>query len=111
MIGRLADTDHAVMARRAVAGDAGVLEYRLGKVRRVVAERAVLCRRYVGYQFAGADDVVVARGTIIDDAGVIEDATGERGGGVAERTIFNRWHMVVRLAERTGPVMAGIAAD
>ena len=110
MIGRLADTDLAVMARCAVIEDAGVLEQRRGECSRVMAEGTVLGRRQVSDEFPDADDVVVARDTVADNAGVIEESAGERTGCVARDAIFGRWHMVRRLAGTIGPVVAGIAA-
>ena len=60
---------------------------------------------------ADADDIVVARGTVTDDAGVIKYATGEGAECVAGSAIIGCRHMVVQLAERVVPVVAGIAAD
>ncbi len=111
MIGRLTDTDQAVVARHAVIDNTCVLECRLGKIRRDMAGRAILGRRQVGYELADTDDVVVARGTIADDTGVIKYATGECTGCVTGSAIFDCRHMVARLAKRAGPVVAGIAAD
>lgn len=64
----------------------------------------------MGNEFPDADDIVVACGTIADNAGVIEDAAGECAGRVARGAIFCRRHMVDGLAQRIGPVVAGIAA-
>ncbi len=111
MIGRLTDTDLAVVAQQAVIDNAGVLENRRGELRRAMADGTVLGRWQVGNELADADDVVVARGTITDDAGVIVYATGERAVCVAGKAIIGCWHMVGRLAERVGPVVAGIAVD
>lgn len=109
MIGRLADTDLAVMARRAVIGNAAVFEQCRGELGRVMADRAVLGGRQVVDEFADADDVIVARSAIANHAGVIVDAAGERAGCVARGAIFGCRHMVIRLAQRVGPVVAGIA--
>ena len=110
MIGRLTDTDLAVMALSAVLENTGMLEERRGELSRVVADGTVLRRRQVGNEFPNADDVVVAYGAITIDTEVIEDTTGECAGCVASSAIFRGRHMVFRHAERIGPVVAGIAA-
>lgn len=111
MIGRLTDTDLTVVAQYAVIDDAGVIENRRGELRRVMADGTVLGRRQVGCELAYAYNVIVARGTITDDAGVIIYTTGECSSGVTGSAIIACRHMVARLAERIGPVVAGIAAD
>lgn len=98
------------MARFAVIGNAIVLEERRGELSRVMAVGTVLGRRQVGNEFPDADDIVVAHSAIANDADVIVDTAGECAGGVAHGAIFGCRHMVDRLAERIGPVVAGIAA-
>jgi len=111
VIDRLTDTDLTIVAQHAVIDDAGVIENRRGELRRVMADGTVLGRRQVGCELAYAYNVIVARGTITDDAGVIIYTTGECSSGVTGSAIIACRHMVARLTERVGPVVAGIAAD
>lgn len=86
-----------------------MVEDRVFKCARHVADAAVLAGRHVAGMLAHRFHPVMAGGAIRRDAGMIENAGGERTGAVADTAIAGRGDMGARLAPRRVAVMAGSA--
>jgi len=102
--GVLARADGAVVARRAVVGNARVIENRPGKVIEFddVTSSAVLVvwsGRHVIHRLTGTDHIVVTSGATVDDAAVIVDTRGKGARGVTNMTILGSRHVVDRLTK------------
>jgi hypothetical protein len=96
MIVRLAKTDPAVMASRAVVNIyARVIERRISEVRRVMARDAIGCGGQVIKELADGDQIVMAGLAVIDDIGVIIDTRRKIAGRVTKTAIVGRRHVVV----------------
>ena len=109
MIDGFSNTDHPVMARRAVIGvDTDVIEHRIAKIRRVMTHGTIRRGWQVIGELADIDDIVVARRAAIDDTCMIIGATGKGARVVTDTAILDGRHVVDRFADRRD-TMARIA--
>jgi len=96
MTNRLASTDRAVMARRAIAANAHVVKRCICKVGDIMANGAILAigsGRYVIRQLPYTDPVVVARIAAITDTGMVVGACAEATRGMANTAILQGRHV------------------
>lgn len=88
VVGVLAECDHAVVTRRAVVDNAGMIEYSRSKAGRAMANRTVFSRGYMNYRFANGGRAVMTGSTVIHDTGVIEHGVNKTAGDVTDAAIL-----------------------
>ncbi len=108
MIDGFSNTDHTVMARRAVIGvDPYVIEHRIAEIRSVVTHGTIRRGWQVIGELADIDDIVVARRAAVDDTGMIIGATGKGARVVTDTAILDGRHVVDRFADRRDTMAGG----